>query len=58
MLRKSNFGYQDFVGFMRRYQAESASRFVKSKHNSPYKYKKVFNKDRKHEFKRTSDKNC
>lgn len=57
-MRKSNFSYQDFVGFMKRYQAESAKRFVKVKNNSPYKYKKVFNKDRKHEFKRTSDKSC
>ena len=58
-MRKSNFSYQDFVGFMRRYQAESAAkRFVKVKNNSPYKYKKVFDKDRKHEFKRTSDKSC
>ena len=54
-MRNSNFSYQDFVGFMKRYQKESKKRFVKVKNISPYKYKKVFDKDRKNEFKRTSD---
>lgn len=53
-MNKSNFSYQDFKNFMKRYQTESKHCFVKVKNTSPYKYKKVFNKDHAHEFKKTS----
>ena len=48
-MKNSNFDYQKFVQYMERYKKESSLKksFVKVKNTNPYKYKRVFNKDKK-----------
>lgn len=48
-IRNRKFSYTDFISFMKRYLNESTSqkgKKVKKKYTNPYKYKKVFNKDK------------
>lgn len=38
--------YREFVSFMDRYNKENKKREKKETYKNPYKYKKVFNKDK------------
>lgn len=40
--------YKDFVLFMKRYERDNKRQKLKEKYVNPYKYRKVFNKDKKH----------
>ena len=41
--------YREFCSFMTRYNKQYGHKNKKEIHESPYKYKRVFNKDRKNE---------
>lgn len=41
--------YQDFITFLSIYKSDTKGKLFKTKHVNPYKYKKVFNKDKKNE---------
>lgn len=43
----SKITYRDFLNFMRRYKKDQEKHEFKEKRTNPYKYKKVFNKDKK-----------
>lgn len=43
----SKFNYQDFVKFIKRYERENKKNKIKENYVNPYKYKKVFKKDKK-----------
>ena len=44
---KSKLDYKEFVVYMRRYERENKRQSLKEKYSNPYKYKRVFSKDKK-----------
>ena len=42
----SKFTYKRFVEYMQRYEKDKKRKSLKEKHNNPYKYTRVFNKDK------------
>lgn len=43
---KAKQDYNEFVNFMRRYERENKRQVLKEKYKNPYKWKKVFTKEK------------